>query len=278
MKNKKQIISFAKERTLNAIKIDRSQFANAVIEVPLQPYMEYMMDVTSEALGTSANHTNTINIQNKNTGLRFAITKIEDDSFTNDHYAIKLFNGNEIRFSGTVLNRSSHGRNDWYFTEKYEDAVSATDISRFIEATAILRAKLFTEQSDSLEKLMQWTLVCMAENARQYKFDADTKILRTEHDDITDLTLEMGGITIAECTLCIDDNGMPQVLHMQEFHNVPVPVLIKLGSTMQQTVRDKFKNSDIVRIQALQDKFNQSHAGVHYNEQAKLNDLFKQYV
>lgn len=276
MRQKKNVTPLAKERILNTIRIDRMETRNMALRIPLQPFMEYMMDVTSEALRGNMYENNTINIQNKNAGLKFTITKMEDESGARNHYAVKLYNGNEIRFSGTVMNAGAFDKNQWYFTEKYEDVVSTSDIDQFIEATAILRSKMFTDRASSVTKLLQWVVYCGQPN-KKYNFDKDTYVIRNDHDGVIDMTLMMSDIEIAVYTFGIEADGIPQVIHEQNNHEVPPAVTLNLGETIKDATCSKFQSCEVERVKALQDQFNASHAGIHYSERAKLNDLFKNY-
>ncbi len=279
IKNVSSAGCFAKNRTLAAIQIDRQSALTEILQEPLQPYMEFMMNVAAEAI-LKRGINDTININNKNTGLRYQIHKIEksseDDS--TDRYNISLYNGNEIRFNGIVLNGGLQNQNQWYFTQKYEDVVSKNDIAQFIQATAILYGKMQTDRDCDLETLVQWVALKQDPSKERFDFDKTSYIIFQPDGDGYQANFYMQNINLCSVMVYACFENIPIVENATVYHDVSQNVLNGLADMVRKDAYQRIVDIKREEVEAAQKHFFNTHAGIHYNEQATLNDLFKQYV
>lgn len=267
-----------KARTRGAIGRDRAELKNSIIKEPLQPFLKFMLDVASDAIAAGDYSKNNINIQNKKAGLKFVITRMPELNEINAQYEIVLYKGNEIRFKGNVINGSTVGDRQWFFTQKYEDIVSKTDVQQFIKATAILFATLRTSVVPTMKELIEWTILQVSPKAHEYKYNHDATVSFQKNDDYIDCTLDIQGIVLYTCKVRLDVNGIPSVVTDDTLHEMPQHVLDTLCGLVRSGAKDKLIEIQNRVISEQQEQFYGTHEGIHYHETAILNDIFKSYM
>lgn len=275
---KKSDINAVKERTLNAIRIDRQHEKIEIIREPLQPFLEFMLEVATKALAKKPE--DCLTIKNENTGLKFQISKLsEEDTEENySRYTMTLYNGNEIRFSGDVVNMDTLGENRWYFTQKYEDMVSKKDIEQFIKATSILYGQLLTENEPTMEDLIKWTMLAMKDNVKDYKYDDITTLQCSKDKELWSVSLIMNGIVLNTCTAYMASDMTYTIGAINIAHECPQEVINKLAEKVRNEAKARLTDVSSKRAKKAQEEFYNTHMGIRYSEQATLNDIFKNYA
>lgn len=272
-----------KQRLINILEIDKKQQDAEIIKEPMQPYMEFIMDVSALSI---KHHTSepVFSVSNKAAGLKFQIKQLEQDYLHRDRYEIKLFNQNELRFSAKILNASLVAPNQWYYTTKYEDTVSKDDVKGFIEVASLLYGKSQTEQIVNETDLVQLTMLLVKPGNRKFKYDDNISLVCNwplpVGDERPEIRVELvtKNITLAKYSFHKDEDDN-FILDSQEIlHNLPEPVLNSLADIIRNDAARFLSTKSEQETIKRQEAFYQSNQGQYYEEQAQLSDIFRSYA